>query len=63
MVHIKNIKVRNPKNVLVQIPRFISLVKWGLTEGKILEVYISENSDAIIIKPGSCTNKKGERMA
>ena len=32
MTHIKTVKVTNPKNVLVQLPRYI-VDKWGLKQG------------------------------
>lgn len=50
MLHIKTIKVTNPKNVLAQIPGFVAK-KWCLKVGDNLDVYISEDEGSIIIKP------------
>ena len=67
MTHIKTIKVTNPKNVLVQLPRYI-VDKWGLKQGDGLEVHTDEKEETItikprggyvIIRPGSNINKEG----
>ena len=67
MMYIKTVKVTNPKNVLVQLPRHI-VDKWGLKQGDGLEVFTNEKEETITIKPrggyvnirpGSNTNKEG----
>jgi len=67
MTHIKTVKVTNPKNVLVQLPRYI-VDKWGLKQGDGLGVFTDEKEETITIKPcgryvnvrpGSNTNKEG----
>lgn len=65
-MHIKDSRVTNPRNVLVQVPGWV-VRKWALKEGETLGVHISEDGEAIIIRPnkilaGSNTNKKSERM-
>ena len=50
MIHIKTVKVTNPKNVLVQLPRHI-VDKWGLKQGDGLEVFTNEKEETITIKP------------
>jgi len=67
MIYIKTVKVTNPKNVIVQLPRYI-VDKWGLKQGDGLEVLTDEKEETITIKPkrgyvnihpGSNVNKKG----
>jgi len=67
MTYIKTVKVTNPKNVIVQLPRYI-VDKWGLKQGDGLEVLTDENEETITIKPrggyvniraGSNVNKEG----
>ena len=67
MIYIKTVKVTNPKNVLVQLPRYI-VDKWGLKQGDGLEVLTDEKEETITIKPrggyvnirpGSNVNKEG----
>jgi len=50
MTYIKTVKVTNPKNVLVQLPRYI-VDKWGLKQGDGLEVFTNEKEETITIKP------------
>lgn len=50
MTRIKTVKVTNPKNVLVQLPRYI-VDKWGLKQGDGLEVFTDEKEETITIKP------------
>ena len=50
MTHIKTVKVTNPKNVLVQLPRYM-VDKWGLKQGDSLEVLTDKNEEAITIRP------------
>ena len=50
MIHIKTVKVTNPKNVLVQVPRHI-VDKWGLKQGDSMEVLTDENEETITIRP------------
>ena len=47
MTHIKTVKVTNPKNVLVQLPRYI-VDKWGLKQGDGLEVLTDEKEETIV---------------
>lgn len=67
MNHIKTVKVTNPKNAVVQVPGFISFVKWGLRKGDELEVF--ENDDqSVTIRPKKTrargtANEASERMA
>ena len=49
-MHVKTVKVSNAKNILVQIPGFIAK-NWALTEDDSLEVHLSEDGKAVIIKP------------
>lgn len=68
MSHIKNAKVHNPKNVLVQIPGFISSTKWGLVKGDEVEVYVSDDGQSIILRPKKVfdrggANAEGKRVA
>ena len=67
MIYIKTVKVTNPKNVIVQLPRYI-VDKWGLKQGDGLEVLTDEKEETITIKPrggyvnirpGSNVNKEG----
>ncbi len=67
MTYIKTVKVTNPKNVIVQLPRYI-VDKWGLKQGDGLEVLTDEKEETITIKPrkgyvnirpGSNVNKEG----
>ena len=67
MTHIKTVKVTNPKNVLVQLPRHI-VDKWGLKQGDSMEVLTDEGEESVTIRPrgryvnirpGSNTNKEG----
>lgn len=65
-MHIKDARVTNPRNVLVQVPSWVAR-KWALKEGETLGVHISEDGEAIIIRPnkiltGSNVDKKSERM-
>lgn len=66
-MHIKNVRVNNNKNVLVQIPGFISN-KWALLDNDMLEVHLSNDGESVIIRPkkiraGSDTDKESKRMA
>lgn len=49
-MHIKDVKVTNPNNVVLQIPGFVSN-KWKLSKHSELEVHISEDGQAIVIRP------------
>lgn len=49
-MHIKNVNVKNHKNVLVQIPGFVSQ-NWGLKDGDKVSVEICEDTHNLIIKP------------
>jgi hypothetical protein len=49
-MHIKTIKIRNPKAVLVQIPGFIT-EKWNLQPDDGVEVHISDDEQTITLKP------------
>ncbi|MNB69336.1 hypothetical protein D3C75_158640 [compost metagenome] len=66
-MHVKNVNVTNPKNVLVQIPGFIAS-KWGLNQDSKLEVIYNEESQSVVIRPRSLSarshaNLKGKRLA
>jgi bifunctional DNA-binding transcriptional regulator/antitoxin component of YhaV-PrlF toxin-antitoxin module len=65
-MHIKTVRVTNPKNAIVQVPGFIAK-KWGLSDKDRLEVYISDDEQAIIIRPSkiqarSNVNQESERL-
>jgi hypothetical protein len=65
---LKKVKVNNPKNVLVQIPRFITTEFWKLNKDDGLEVHYDEPTRSIIIRPkkiraGSDTNKEDKGLA
>lgn len=49
-MHIKDVRVTNPGNVLVQIPGFVTN-KWKLLKGSELEVHISDDGQTVIIRP------------
>ncbi|MNF95263.1 hypothetical protein D3C81_1691930 [compost metagenome] len=66
-MHVKNVNVTNPKNVLVQIPGFIAS-KWGLNQDSKLEVLYNEESQSVVIRPRALSvrrnvNLKGKRLA
>jgi len=66
-MHVKNVNVTNPKNVLVQIPGFIAS-KWGLNQDSKLEVCYNEESQSVVVRPckissGSYPHLKGKRLA
>lgn len=47
---IKTINIKNPKNVIVQIPGFVSAT-WNLTVGSELEMHYNHETNKITIKP------------
>lgn len=47
---VKTVSVTNPKNVLVQVPRFI-ITMWGILENDKLEVFLDEKKLELIIRP------------
>lgn len=47
---VKTVKVTNPSNVLVQIPKFI-VEKWGLTDKDGIEVHVDNDGETVTIKP------------
>lgn len=49
-MHIKTVKIKNDKNVLVQVPGFV-INNWGLKTGDSVEVSVSADEKSIIIKP------------
>lgn len=49
-MHIKTIKVRNPKATVIQIPGFVA-EKWDLQEGDGVEVHISNDEKSITLYP------------
>lgn len=66
-MHIKDSNVKNPKNVLVQVPGFV-VNKWGLTKDDKLGVHYDDKTGCIIIRPkkvcsGSDANTEGEGLA
>lgn len=48
--HLKTVKVTNPKNTLVQIPRVITDL-WGLKEGDSVDVVLDETTGKVILTP------------
>lgn len=50
MLRIKTVKIKNSKNVLVQMPKFI-LSNWEVKEGDGLEVLLDEETREIVIRP------------
>lgn len=68
MSHVKNVRITNPKNVVVQIPGFLTNIKWGLAVGDAVEVHVTDDNQAIIIRPkktlsGSIIDLKSKRVA
>ena len=61
-VHVKTIAVRNPKNVLVQIPGFI-VDNWGLAEGDLLEMHIHDDRRIVIIPKREGLNRSSSEVA
>lgn len=63
-MHIKTVKVTNPKNVLVQIPGFV-VAQWGIQLGDTLEVSYAEGQVTIrqAIHGGGNTTKEGQGVA
>jgi hypothetical protein len=49
-MHLKNVRIRNLNNVLIQVPRMI-INKWNLFEGDALEMHISKDETYIYLKP------------
>lgn len=47
---VKTVRVTNAKNVVLQIPGFVTSM-WGLTTDSILGVYYDDETEAITIKP------------
>lgn len=47
-MHLKTVKVTNPGNVLVQIPRFV-VSQWHTKSGDILEMFYNEDTNTITI--------------
>jgi hypothetical protein len=69
-MHVKTVKITNPKNVLVQLPGFI-VNNWSLGKGDGIEVHESEDEQTIIIRPrkglvhvrpGSNTNRESKGL-
>lgn len=69
-MHLKTAKVKNPKNVLIQIPCFI-VEKWNLHAGDGIEVHINDDEQSITILPrkgfaqvckGSRSNEASEEL-
>lgn len=50
MTHIKTVRVTNPNNVLVQLPKHI-VEKWGLKQGDSMEVLTDDQENIVTIKP------------
>ena len=48
-MHLKDINVTNPANVLVQIPALVAR-KWALKIGDRLEVHISDDEQEVVIR-------------
>lgn len=49
-LHVKDVNVTNPKNVVVQVPGFIAR-KWGISQGSKLEVHYDDEKCTITIGP------------
>lgn len=47
---VKTVSITNPKNVLVQVPRFI-ITLWGVLENDKLEVLFNEETLELTIRP------------
>lgn len=62
-MHMKDVKVTNTVNVVVQIPAMV-VRKWGLKVGDQLGVHISDDEQSVIIRPqkvraGSSSDSEG----
>lgn len=69
-MHLKTTKIRNAKNVVVQIPGFM-IEKWNLQSGDGVEMHVSEDEESIKIVPrkgfykvrvGSGPDESGEEL-
>ena len=49
-MHVKTVRVTNPRNVLVQVPSFV-IANWGLTLDSHLEVHYDESNEQVTIRP------------
>lgn len=49
-MNIKNVEVKNPKNVLVQIPGFV-IANWCLMKGDSINVSTDEKCTKVILEP------------
>lgn len=49
-MHVKTVRVTNPRNVLVQVPSFV-IADWGVALGSHLEVHYDETKQQVTIKP------------
>lgn len=49
-MHVKTVKVTNPRNVLVQLPSFV-IANWGVALGSHLEVHYDDTKQQITICP------------
>lgn len=49
-MHVKTVRVTNPRNVLVQLPSFI-MANWGVTLDSNLEVHYDEEQQQVTIRP------------
>lgn len=50
MEKIKTVQVRNPRNMLVQLP-YKLLTAWGLKQGDSIDVMLSEDGKSVVLKP------------
>lgn len=50
MMHIKTVRVTNPKNVLVQIPGYV-IAQWQANADSLLEVYYNDNTKELTVRP------------
>ena len=57
MEKLKNVSVRNPRNMLVQLP-FKLLTTWGLSEGDSIDVMLSDDGKSVVLVP-----RKGDEYA
>lgn len=49
-MHIKTVRVKNPKNVIVQIPGFLT-EKWNLQIDDGVEMHVSEDAKSVTLIP------------
>lgn len=50
MTHLKTIKIKNPRNTILQVPRAISDL-WGLKEGDSIDMNVDDATGNLILIP------------